>query len=290
MAAETEVTDGVGEAGSPGSSPRIRPQTYILLFCAEYVDDPSQAVFAGSFIAALGKVGVGEHAARSTVSRMLRRGTLEKVRRGKRIYLRPSQRTRETLEEGGRRAWRSAVNRDWDGRWTLLGFSFPEQRRADRHLLRSRLVWVGFGKLQSGLWIAPRIVDVRDVLDGLPVGDSLKVFHATVADPTEVSELVSDAWDLVALRDAYEGFLRRWDVPHPLPEAEDDLARQLALLAEWLVLVRHDPGLPVQHLPADWPAVRAEHVALRLRESLGRGARRVADSLIESIRVPSNVQ
>ncbi|NIJ12511.1 phenylacetic acid degradation operon negative regulatory protein [Saccharomonospora amisosensis] len=286
MPTETPATEGAEEVGSQESSPRIRPQTYILLFCAEYVGDPCMAVFSGSYITTLGKVGVGEYAARSTISRMLRRGTLEKVRRGKRIYLRPSKHTRDTLEEGGHRAWRSAVNRDWDGRWTLLGFSFPEQRRADRHLLRSRLVWAGFGMLQNGLWIAPRVVDVREVLDGVPGNDGLKVFHATVADPTEVSTLVRDAWDLTALRGAYEGFLARWDVADPLPQAEDDLARQLALLAEWLMLVRHDPGLPVQLLPGDWPAVRAEHVALRLRESLARGARRAAESVIESIQVP----
>lgn len=276
--------DGADTALGPSSGPpRVRPQTLLLLFGAQYMVDAGQAMSTGSLISALGSVGVGEHAARSTISRMLRRGTLLKVRRGKRTYLHLPAHVREMLLEGEQRAWRSPVNRDWDGRWTLLGFSFPESRRSDRHLLRSRLVWAGFGPLQNGLWLAPRVVDVETLVTDLSVDDSLKVFHATVADPTDVAALIADAWDLDVLRSGYEAFLDRWDVPKPLPEATDDLARELLLLGEWTTLARRDPGLPVQHLSADWPAIRAEHVALRLREQFRAGAERAARRL-ETIR------
>lgn len=280
------LADDGGDAalGAPSGPPRVRPQTLVLLFGAQYMTDPGRAVSTGSLIAALGSVGVGEHAARSTISRMLRRGTLLKVRRGKRTFLHMPDHVREMLLEGEQRAWRSPVNRDWDGRWTLLGFSFPESRRSDRHLLRSRLVWAGFGLLQNGLWVAPRVVDVATLVTDLSVDDSLKVFHATVADPTDVAALIADAWDLGALRAGYEAFLERWDVAGPLPDAPDDLARELLLLGEWTTLARRDPGLPVQHLSADWPAIRAEHVALRLREQFRAGAERAARKLIETIR------
>jgi phenylacetic acid degradation operon negative regulatory protein len=49
-----------------------------------------------------------------------------------------------------------AVNRHWDGRWTLLSFTLPESWQRQRHELRIRLLWAGFGPLQGGLWIAPR--------------------------------------------------------------------------------------------------------------------------------------
>ena len=38
--------------------------------------------------------------------------------------------------------------------------------------------------------------------------------------------------------------------PHPLADAPDDLARQLRLHAEWRQLIRKDPRLPAEHLPA----------------------------------------
>ncbi|MGY1841372.1 MULTISPECIES: PaaX family transcriptional regulator [unclassified Modestobacter] len=263
--------------------PAIRPQTHVLLFCGTHLAEPGLAVSTSGLIDALSRVGVGEHAARSTVSRMIRRGTLERRRRGKRIYLSPTPSARATLAEGGERAWRSPVNRTWDGRWTLLGFSLPESRRADRHLLRSRLQWAGFGMLQNGLWVAAGDVDVAGVLRQLDVLDHLKVFRAQVAAPTEVAELIEDAWDVAAIARGYADFLERWDTPDPLPDAPDDLARQLRLLGEWTLLARHDPGLPVEYLPADWPAVRAEHVALRLRTRYEAGARAIADGLVERL-------
>ena len=293
MASSPAATRGRGDAGPPpegnagaGEDARtapVRPQTHVLMFCGVHLTDPEVAVPTVALIDALARVGVGEHAARSTVARMLRRGTLERRRRGKRIYLSPTPRARAELAEGGERAWRSPVNRTWDGQWTLLGFSLPESRRADRHLLRSRLQWAGFGMLQNGLWVAPRRVDVEALLATLDVLDHLKVFRAAVAAPTQVADLIADAWDVPVLAGGYRRFLDRWDVPDPLPDAPDDLARQLWLLAEWTLLARQDPGLPVEYLPPDWPAVRAEHVALRLRARYEAGAAAIAARLVERV-------
>jgi len=117
----------------------------------------------------------------------------------------------------------------------------------------------------------------------LDVLDHLKVFRAEAAAPTQVQDLIDDAWDVATLARGYERFLERWDHPHPLPDARDDLARQLWLLGEWTLLARTDPGLPIDHLPADWPAVRAEHVALRLRTRYEAGAAAVAAGLVQRL-------
>ncbi|RFU21229.1 PaaX family transcriptional regulator [Geodermatophilus marinus] len=277
-------SDDLAEDEGPLAPHPARPQTHVLLFCGVHLTDPALAVPTAGLVDVLGRVGVGEYAARSTVSRMLRRGTLERRRSGRRVLLSPSGRARAELAEGGERAWRSPVNRTWDGEWTLLAFSLPETRRADRHLLRSRLQWAGFGMLRDGMWVAPREVDVPALLARVDVLDSLKVFRARVVEPTEVAELVDDAWDLATLARRYARFLDRWDRPDPLPDASDDLARQLHLLGEWTLLARADPGLPVEHLPADWPAVRAEHVALRLRRRYAAGAGRAVADLVERVR------
>jgi phenylacetic acid degradation operon negative regulatory protein len=283
IALDPPEDEGGGAGDDPLAPPAVRPQTHVLMFCGVHLTTPDLAVPTPGLIDALARVGVGEHAARSTVSRMLRRGTLQRHRRGKRIYLSPSPAARAELVEGGERAWQSPVNRTWDGQWTLLGFSLPESRRADRHLLRSRLQWAGFGMLQNGLWVAPRRVDLGALLQKLDVLDHLKVFQAEVAAPTRVADLIEDAWDVPTIARGYERFLERWDRPDPLPGAPDDLARQLWLLGEWTLLARHDPGLPVEYLPADWPAVRAEHVALRLRTGYEAGAAAIAAGLVERL-------
>lgn len=135
--------------------PWVRPQALLLTFCGAHMP-AGQAVYSGSLVKLLQRVGVGEHATRSTLARMCRRGLLVRHRVGKRVYFEVSARAATMLAEAAERVWREgAVNRGWDGNWTLLGFSLPESRRADRHLLRSRLTWAGFGLLQHGLWISP---------------------------------------------------------------------------------------------------------------------------------------
>ncbi|HYH31966.1 MAG TPA: PaaX family transcriptional regulator C-terminal domain-containing protein [Pseudonocardia sp.] len=271
------------ESADPSGPPQVRPQTHVLMFAGVHLGRAGAAIPTAGLIDVLARVGVGEHAARGTVARMTARGVLQRHRRGRQVLLSPTPSARIALEEGGVRAWQSPVNRTWDGQWSLLGFSLPESRRADRHLLRSRLQWAGFGMLQSGLWVAPRIVDVERLLEELDVLGHVKVFRAQVDAPTRVAELIEDAWDVPAIARGYEEFLARWDRRDPLPDAPDDLARQLWLHGEWSLLARRDPGLPVEYLPADWAAVRAEHVALRLRARYEPGARALAAALVESL-------
>lgn len=267
------------------AAPWIRPQTLLLTFCGAHMP-AGQAVYSGSLVDILQRVGVGEHATRSTLLRMSRRGLLVSHRVGKRVYFEVSARAATMLKEASERVWRQgAVNRGWDGNWTLLGFSLPESRRADRHLLRSRLTWAGFGLLQNGLWISPHAVDPRTLLEGLDVVGHIKAFRAKTLEGINVDEMIADAWDLETIAERYRGFLSRWEQPDPVPAAPDKLARQLLLLSEWLLLVREDPRLPVEHLPTDWPSVRAERVALRLRNAYQRPAREIVERQVERIEV-----
>lgn len=285
MTAAGSLADHTGtDDGQSVAQLGIRPQTVALAFCGAYVW-PDHAVQANSFVDVLGRVGIGEGAARSTLNRMVHRELLARYRDGKRVYLGVTPRASEVLAEAASWIWQPGpVNRDWDGRWTILSFSLPETRRADRHLLRSRLLWHGFGLLQNGMWISPSTVDVPELLADLDVIEHVKVFRAETFPPTDTTDMIRCTWDLDALAERYHRFLTRWDVPDPLPAAVDDLARAIQLGAEWLLLVREDPRLPLEHLPADWPAVRAEHVAFWLRERYHRAAARVV--LTEVDRVP----
>jgi phenylacetic acid degradation operon negative regulatory protein len=152
------------------------------------------------------------------------------------------------------------------------------------------LSWEGFGLLHNGLWIAPSIPDVEKVLAelGPDTAGEVKVFRAAAMPPTDVARLVADAWDLEALAARYSEFVARWGVPAPRPEITDDLARFLLLLTEWLLLVRIDPHLPVQLLPADWPAVEAERLATELRAAYERPAREAFRAFAEHGPVPAD--
>lgn len=268
-------------------SPRLRPQSLTLTFLGNYVLRRDIAVSSGSFIALFARLGVGEHATRSTLSRMVTRGLLVRHRQGRRMHFGLTPRSARILADGEERVWRrSAVNTDWDGSWTVLAFSLPQSWRRARHDLRSALTWAGFGPAGNGLWIAPGRVPVAPVIDGLDVRDHVKVFTGTAEDPTDVAAMVRDAFDLDALAAGYRAFLDRWDRPDPLPGAPDDLARFLWMTTEWLHLIRADPRLPAGHLPADWPALRAHQRLHELRDRYERPARTLADAAIAYVAVP----
>jgi phenylacetic acid degradation operon negative regulatory protein len=253
----------------------------MLTFLGEYVLDRGVCVFAASAIDILGRVGVSEHATRSTLARMVNRGLLLRQRDGRRMYFGLTDRSTGILQDGRRRIWQTGVvNRDWDGTWTLLGFSLPGAWQRERHDLRSQLAWAGFGPLQGGLWIAPGTADVGQIVADLGLSSHVRVFRAQADGLTDVDQMVRDAYDLDGLATRYEEFLKRWGQG---ASVADPLAAKLRLITEWLQIIRRDPRLPVRHLPRRWPAVRAQGLFHRMDRRLDRPARAIAATLLETV-------
>lgn len=262
----------------------LRPQSVMLTFLGNHVFGGDTCVFSGSFIEVFARVGVTEEATRSTLTRMVNRGLLRRQRQGRRMYFGLTRRTVEILKDGEQRIWHTgAVNADERDRWTLIGFSLPESWQRERHELRSRLVWAGFGPLQNGLWIAPSEVDVTELVHDLGPQANVKAFVAEPREPTDMRRLVQDAYDLTGLEARYRAFLERWDRPDPLPEAADHLARSLIMLTEWLQVIRADPRLPLRYLPADWPAERAQRVCHEWYERFRPEAAAIAANLLDTV-------
>ncbi|WP_327102623.1 PaaX family transcriptional regulator [Nonomuraea glycinis] len=260
----------------------LRPQSVILTFLGDHVFGRGICVSSGSFIEAFARVGISEEATRSTLTRMVNRGLLRRQRAGRRMYFGLTPLSTEVLKDGERRIWHSGVVNDaGEDRWTLVGFSLPESWQRQRHELRSRLIWAGFGPLQNGLWIAPGDVDPARVIDG--IGAGVKVFSAEPRHPTDMHALIGDAYDLAGLGRRYEAFLRRWDRADPEVAAPDDLARSLTLLTEWLQIIRADPRLPLRYLPHDWPAEKAQRVCHVLHERFQPEAVEITARILDTV-------
>jgi phenylacetic acid degradation operon negative regulatory protein len=270
------------------TTPALRPQSLLLSFLGDEVLGRGVCVYTGSVIEVFARAGVGEQATRSTLSRMVGRGLLSRRREGRRTYVGLTERSEALLRDGERRIWKTgAVNRDWDGTWTLLGFSLPESWQRQRHDLRSQLTWAGFGALFSGLWIAPGEVDVSGIVAELGLAAHVKVFRARADIGMDIAEMIDETWDLAELAERYRAFDASWR-PYATPggadpAAEDALALRLRLTSEWLQVIRSDPRLPVRHLPADWPAVTAEETFRAVHALLDAPARDAARRLIETI-------
>lgn len=255
----------------------------MLTFFGDYLYDRDLCVFSGSVIEVLGRLGVSERATRSMLTRMVNRGLLWRQKDGRRMYFGLTPGAAEVLRDGHARVWRTgAVNDDWDGTWTLLGFSLPEAWRRERHDLRSKLAWAGFGPLQGGLWIAPGHVRMDDIVASVGVSAHVRVFRATVDELTDVGQLVADAYDLEPIAAGYRAFLVRWS-ENP-PYADDPLAAHLSIVTEWLRVIRGDPRLPVCHLPEHWPALAAQKAFHDIESALATPAAETAARLLDTRR------
>ena len=259
----------------------LRPQALLLTVLGRHVlDRQGLAVGAGTFIAVLELLGVSEQAARSTLTRMVRRGLLARQQHGRRAYFTLTGRSAALLREGGERIFTPApVRQGWDGTWTLLSFSIPESRRNERHRLRARLAWNGFGMLRDGLWLAPGRVEVAELISELRLERHVDAFAGWALAPTDVADLVERVWDLDDLRASYQAFIARWREPsRAMPP--DDLARQVFLITEWRHIIREDPLLPARYLPRDWPSLEAARLFHRLHDRYSPGAARTFAELL----------
>jgi phenylacetic acid degradation operon negative regulatory protein len=282
MATAVERAESAVEERAAGSA-AVRPQALMFTFLGEYLLPGGVCVSAQSIIDVFARVDFSEHATRTMLTRMVRRGFLRRQRAGRKMYFGLTPWSTAILEDGRRRIWKTgAVNTETNGAWTLIAFSLPESWQQQRHDLRSRLIWAGFGSLQGGLWIAPSRVDTVELLRDLGLDSRVKAFTAEPAPPTDLAEMIKDAYDLNELAATYRAFIAAWCGRHPLPEAPDDLARHLLLVTEWLQIIRRDPRLPVAHLAADWPAHRAEELFLRLHARLEPQATSIANDLLDT--------
>jgi phenylacetic acid degradation operon negative regulatory protein len=261
------------EVNLPRLQSGTSPQHLLLTLLGDYWYGRTEHLPSAALVAVAGEFGVSEVGARAAVSRLARRGLLESSRRGRRTYYGLTPRAREVLDEGGQHIMAFGLQPlPWDGGWTVAAFTLPEEQRDLRHVVRTRLRWLGFAPLYDGVWVSPRATpdDTENVLTELDVNG------ATVFRSTGVIRGRSpiEAWDLGDLRTAYEDFITECE-PLMSRIRQGSVGASEALLARtgvsdtWRVFPGLDPELPAELLPADWPRAPAREVFVEVYDALG---------------------
>src|SRR5262249_13922268 len=134
-----------------------RPPRLLLTLLGDYWWQRTEPLPSAAIVALLAEVGLSDSAARAALSPPTRNGPLVTSPSGRRPFVRRSERAAVSLDDGARRIFSfGARPPEWDGMWSLVAFSIPEQFRAARDELRKELRWLGFAPLYDGLWVAPR--------------------------------------------------------------------------------------------------------------------------------------
>lgn len=236
-----------------------RPGSAILTFYGAFVRRLDGWVAVAHLIELMGEVGLDPQAVRSATSRLKRRGWLVPSRRGTAAGYALSDVARAALTAGDQRIYEAQRPADLADGWALVVFSVPETERSRRHLLRSRLTWLGFGSDAPGVWIGPRrlMPAARGMLLDLGLERYVDLYEAAYTGFGDARQLVERCWDLAELRRRYSAFLVQWEpVLAAARESDPDegaaFTEYLAALDQWRGLPFLDPGLPSDLLPPGW--------------------------------------
>jgi phenylacetic acid degradation operon negative regulatory protein len=229
-----------------------------LLFTVlgEFVLPSGGSAWTSSLLAALGRLGVEEKAARQALMRTSRDGWLAAERHGRRTRWHLTRDAEQLLSDGTQRIYGFAgVSDGWDGRLVLVLARVPDSDRATRHLLHTRLGWAGFGTAAPGVWISThteRVAEVEQLLSIAKVADA-RIFVAEHQGGADLTGMVGQAWDLDAVEASYRAFLAEF----ASARTADPLGRLVMLVHRWRRFPSIDPALPRQLLPARWSGERA---------------------------------
>lgn len=222
----------------------------------------------------LAELDVDEAAVRSAISRLKRRGLLVPSRRGGVAGYGLTEAAAAILAEGDARIFAPAEPRLADG-WLLAVFSVPESERAKRHVLRTELGALGFGACASGVWVAPahRLDLTRACIERHDLAAYVDLWHAGYLAFGDIVEHAATWWDLDGVRAAYQEFMASNATDQPgLADPREAFPAWVRVLTAWRRLPYLDPGLPVELLPADWPAPAARAVFGAARDRLAEPA------------------
>jgi phenylacetic acid degradation operon negative regulatory protein len=253
-----------------------KPPRLLLTLLGDYWWQHTESLPSAALVALLAEFGVSDSAARAALSRLTRNRLLVTSKVGRRTFVRLGERAAQILDEGARHIFSfGEATQPWDGMWSLVAFSIPEQNRAARDALRKQLRWLGFAPLYDGLWVAPRDHASAVVSQLSELGISTATaFRATTVPGIEPDGFPQRAWDLDDLHTRYEDFigyaqqLRERALAGRISPVEALVART-RVMDEWRAFPGLDPDLPVELLPDAWPRAAARELFIAAYDLLG---------------------
>lgn len=271
------------------TTPSVRTQFLIFTLFGEFILPRGGSIWTSSLIRLLDQLGVGERAARLTLSRMASKGWLSARKDGRRSQYSLTPRGWSLLVQGGQRIFEPPF-KEWDGVWQIVVFSLPEKKRSLRHAFRARLPWFGFGQLAPNMWISPhnRKTELLALCSELNMQDHVEIFSGIHMGPSEDQDLVRRCWDLPHLAGQYKKFIAKFEKEylacknngHLPPKMDESFVSRFWLLHQFQSFPRIDPNLPAALLPADWVGFKARQFFEDYRALLEKPANQFVDEIV----------
>jgi phenylacetic acid degradation operon negative regulatory protein len=244
-----------------------RSKSLIVTVLGDSIAPRARGLWLSEMIELLRPFDVDERLVRTSAFRLAEEGWIEPQRHGRRSRYLLTDSGAQRIESAYRRIYDSPPQ-SWDGRWTMV-IANGGNGAGDRAQLRKELAWEGFALLAPGVALHP-CAD-SEALAAMLQRLGLRA-EAMVLEAREQAELgalssrrlLAECWRLDELAAQYQRFVRSFEPLLSLLEnggdeadAELVFAAQTLLIHAYRRVVLHDPRLPGDLLPAQWPGRRA---------------------------------
>ena len=267
------------------------PQSLTVTLMADYTLRNAAWMPAAALVTLLAEFGVSNAAARVTISRLTRRGVLESRRHGRYSSYRLTDGAAAELSEGG--IWIAdfaAEPETWDGSWTFVTFSMPKEQTTQRNALRVHLRWRGFAPLYDGVWVSPQPLSEQELAYLAPAASGeitvLRAQHIALNTDADLSPI--HAWNLEAMAELYEIFVRQWTPLLPritkgTITGADAVRARTEVMDTFRRFPMIDPELPTKLMPPGWPRSRAREVFTAVYDGLAQPAEEYVRSVAAQV-------
>ncbi|HTR94595.1 MAG TPA: PaaX family transcriptional regulator C-terminal domain-containing protein [Trebonia sp.] len=272
----------IGEFDEQVSLPRpqagAQPQHLLITLLGDYWSGRMEPLPSAALVALVNEFGISTASARAALARLAKRGVMSVAKSGRRTLYSPTLLTGRTLLEGRDRVFSFGrdVQQRWDGFWLVVVFSVPEEQREIRHLLRTRLRWLGFGPLDDGVWVSPHdmTAEVTAALTECGVAQATVLRSLPVVPEGSHLRHPLAAWNLDELRGNYDQFIGKFAplldrVKQGQVSVSEALVERTAIMDTWRTFPHLDPDLPDSVLPANWPRTQACEIFTETYDTLG---------------------
>lgn len=266
-------------------------QSMIFTIYGDYIRNYGSKIWIGSLIRLLKEFGHNEQGVRVAVSRMVKQGWIQSEKQGNKSYYFLTDRGVQRMDEAANRIYKMKPN-EWDGKWRILMYTIPEDKRQLRDDLRKELLWSGFGSFSSGCWISPNDLEkqINRLIEKYDIGEYVDFFISEYKGPKENQSLVEKSWHLEEIENKYEEFIEKYSKQFIVHQSiisrgemsdADCFVERTNLVHEYRKFLFIDPGLPKELLPSKWNGNHAALLFSQYYQVLAEPASRFFESVFQ---------
>ncbi|MFJ7930870.1 phenylacetic acid degradation operon negative regulatory protein PaaX [Peribacillus sp. NPDC096448] len=266
-------------------------QSMIFTIYGDYIRNYGNKIWIGSLIRLLKEFGHNEQGVRVAVSRMVKQGWIQSEKQGNKSYYFLTDRGVQRMDEAANRIYKMKPN-EWDGKWRILMYTIPEDKRQLRDDLRKELLWSGFGSFSSGCWISPNDLEkqINRLIEKYDIDEYVDFFISEYKGPKENQSLVEKSWHLEEIENKYEEFIEKYSKQFIVHQSiisrgemsdADCFVERTNLVHEYRKFLFIDPGLPKELLPSKWNGNHAALLFSQYYQVLAEPASRFFESVFQ---------